>query len=275
MVPWQWIEWGLYGFAALVLLAYLGLPLMIRSMVVMRIDREQLLDVTLDELPDAEAAWVVEVETDLATQGFISLGGGILQQIATNTDSVFFIFAHLDQRTLAMATFIDSKIVTPDRQKIDRKRYVEFSTRLVDGRELNTSDHDSPDPPDHLPEKITRRYPHLHDRATLWQLHLAALDHEMPNASLKPIPLDRSWEDLLIEMLTQDMDRKCERGAWARVGSMYRMTLRGAYPNTWAELPPFKNWRRRRLVKQAAGWREKYLGPADFSPPQTAPNRPA
>ena len=131
---------------------------------------------------------------------------------------------------------------------------------MTDGNELNTSNHGEPDGPDALPEKVSRRFPGEFDLAALHRLHEAGLKQEFGRSPRKALPLGVPWEEVFMHDLTDEMDRKCERGDWQRDGTSYRLSWRGAYRCTWAELPPMKGRRHRRFRAQAEHYRAAYAG---------------
>lgn len=257
-MPYGIVGWVVAGVVGLLVLVYVGLPLLIRANMVFRIDPANLSEITREDLPEDAAEWTQNTEEELAEVGFLPVGGYVLRGMVPDVDSVFFLYACPERRTLAMDAFIQTKANPDAGTPVNTKRYVEFSTKLADGRELNTSNHSEPDPPDALPENVSRRYPGENDLSRLHRLHEACLKHEFADSKRQPLPADRPWEEVFLEDLIDEMDRKCDRGFWQRDGAAYRLSLVGAMRCTWAELPPFKGPRHRRLFDQAERWRAEY-----------------
>ena len=55
-------------------------------------------------------------------------------------------------------------------------------------------------------------------------------------------------EAILIHEMERELRRKAERGLWREpISSVFKLSLRGAYLMTWAQLPPMKQIRESRI----------------------------
>ncbi len=254
---WLWIMLGVV--VGLVGLAYLLLPLLIKAQMVFRLDRGPV-DVDPATLAAEDAMHFGRVGQSLATRGYAPVGVYRLEEMVPRTRMTFALFRHPTAHTEAMATAMRSD--PPEGAEPQPPKYgVELSSELRDGREINTNNLTDSVSADQNPEKSTWVFPEESDAAALLELHDAICAELAGGTSFEKARADQPVDAWLVAQLRKEMDRKVERGYWtAEQGpteTVYRMTLKGAYVNTWGELPPFKGWRRTRMLRRAEKMRER------------------
>ncbi len=248
----MWITWTVAGGAALILgliaLVYGALPLLIKAQMKMRLDGT-MQPVDPVSLPVETAGYFDRLAAALAPEGYAPAGYLLLDEMTPSVRMTLVLLVHPTRHAGVMGTVIQP--LAPHGDPPPPKRTIECSSELQDGREINTGNSLDAVTPDLNPQKTAWVYPDDDDPRVLLRIHDAVCEELRRGTPYKPIPRDRSVQDFLLTQLRRDLDDKCERGYWTRIDDGYGLTLKGAYANTWAQLPPFKGRWQRRVRKRS------------------------
>ena len=251
----SWLGYGLAGIAGLVVLFYLGFPLVLKNMMSLNLDAPAE-DIDSTELPDHIADYFERVGRSLESVGFFDIGTFRLDGMIPNIYTSFRLMAHGEHHTLAMVTWIQTFVNSEPQPD---QTYLEFATELTDGRNLNTNDGKDLPSADQSPEKVLYVFPGIDDPALMWAIHRGMVDEESGGKPTRPFPMDLPPAELFRQEFRKELEEKVRRGYWAQGEheGLYRPTSKGAYLMAWAELPPFKPWRMRRALRQASALRKR------------------
>ncbi|MEX0775695.1 MAG: hypothetical protein WD042_08260 [Phycisphaeraceae bacterium] len=224
----------------LVVAAYLLLPVKILSTISMKADvRPRLL--SLEELDEDAGGYFRETAAALAGEGFAEVGYFSHPDLVPKAAAVGLLLTHMDQSTAAVVAVIDSSG--------RRQRHLEFACKLTDGISVHTNNGISLPTVGDNPGKVLFWCPGQADPRALWRAHQALLQNRARGCALRPLPMQQDAATFLEAEITREMQKKTARGWWRRdeAGGKYRLTLKGAYLMTWAEMPPVRQIRRARL----------------------------
>lgn len=127
-----------------------------------------------------------------------------------------------------------------------QEQYVEFSSELRDGTEINTNNTQQEPPFAKVPVKVNYLFMGMEDLDLLYTIHKTAI--QMHGGKRKPIPHD------IVEEVRQGMinefEQQIETGYLREGVGVFRPTVKGACMMTWKQLWPIKHIRRARRRSQ-------------------------
>ncbi|MCE9582371.1 MAG: hypothetical protein K8T20_07750 [Planctomycetes bacterium] len=189
-----------------------------------------------------------EVGPILSDLGFGEVQRWAMQGFVSNIVTDVCTMADRRRRVLAIASVTHVR-----RQGAFRihARTVEFASRTEDGRAIVTTNSTLPYMFKEMGPRRLFQFPALSDLALLLRAHEALAARHLGDAPLIQPPEVKAFPHRLHETIRQSLDWQESEG-WIRKtkSGNYRLTLKGAFIQTWAALPPFKNiLRKRRLAE--------------------------
>lgn len=195
-------------------------------------------------LPSPADADFDELGPRLADLGFSETRRWTLAGYTPRVTAELCTMADRRRRALAITTVLFSTAKGAPRV---HSRALEFVSRTPDGRVLNSTG--APLPillTDMGPRRIVQ-FPGLSDPAALLAAHERLLARDLPGSALEDPPPPDAIPDRLREAIAAMHDWHEKRGMLRRgAGGVVRLTLKGAFLQTWAALPPVKGLLRRR-----------------------------
>ena len=240
--------------AAAVLLFPFWAPLLVKAKMKMRL--EGVLRESEDEdLSADDRAFFVALEDALADAGYVAVGSFALEGMVPMVRMHFIMLLNPESPAMAMGSV--TRTIQAQGKPQPAKQAIEFASELDDGQNLNTNNNLDSVSPDNNPDKQTWVFPEEKNPLTLLKLHEAITREFAAGTPFRPVPMQDSPARFLLDEIRREMDKKTQRGFWSKTADGYTMTLKGAYLNTWGELPPFKHFRRDVIRKRSNAMRAK------------------
>ncbi|MEM9251559.1 MAG: hypothetical protein AAGB29_04335 [Planctomycetota bacterium] len=246
MPDWVYTSLGIVGL--LIVLAYLGLPFVVWQS--FKFDVNQLTEIDPDE--DFDDLWADDssslsgMRRSLSALGFSEVAR-CTGALVSNVDTVFSMMVSPCGNHLAFVS-----IVVPKANTMGAMRYVDFSSEFLDGREINTQNTSVSPSAQRDPDDSLIWLPEVQDVPLLWQVHLAHVARQERGTKSRAIPLDRDPIEFMKDEMSREFTKKSARGIYKEVEpGVYCLTLKGAFSESWGELPPFKQLRRRRFHRRS------------------------
>ncbi|MBX2850727.1 MAG: hypothetical protein KTR15_03155 [Phycisphaeraceae bacterium] len=223
---------------------YLLMPLVVYSNAELHI-ASGVHEMQLFEAEASDRAYMERVSLAMQPIGFLPVG--YINTRGMNKDAlmVMRLFVNPKTHTLAIANSVHVLNASADGEV---KRYVEFSADFDDGTQFNTSRMIDGATADNGSSKKTLILKNLDNPAELYRYHEFWMAEQALNGTRTPIRMDQTPQAILIHEMERELRRKTGRGLWREPSpSVFKLSLRGAYLMTWAQLPPVKQIREARV----------------------------
>ncbi|MEM6506357.1 MAG: hypothetical protein AAF711_13025 [Planctomycetota bacterium] len=198
-------------------------------------------EMQLFEIDGQDRGYMERMTRGMEPIGFLPVGDIHTKGMNKDALMVMRLFVNPKTHTLAIANSVHVLTASANGEV---KRYVEFSTDFDDGTQFNTSRMIDGATADNGATKKTLILKNLDDPARLYRYHEFWMAEQALNGTRTPIPVDKTPKAILIHEMERELRRKADRGLWREPSpSVFKLSLRGAYLMTWAQLPPVKQIR--------------------------------
>ena len=255
----------IYLLVGLAALAYLGLPLVIKSTLKINA-RPGMNPVTPTLLNDDVQEFFSAVGPKLTQLRFEQAAVFTVEQATPNVTSHVALWINRACGQAAAATVMISANGDKPNQV---KRYVEFLTRVQDGVSVTTNNSGDLGAFKKTNKSDTLSARHLHDVSHLYRLHIWREGQIGGMTAPRELPAPGTELAWFADMFEESIKRQLQTGYLEPMSgdpSIFVPSVQGAYMMTWAELPPMKGMRRSAEDKRAEGQiRQASMVP--FAPP--------
>ena len=255
----QYFHWFYLVILVLILLPYIGGPLLILSTFKFRFPtRIVFFDPDTIALPRDVAEFVEPAREKLIALGFRPEAYFCLPDVIANVKSISVLLVNTGTNEGAMVSCIYAETVGIS--TLIKTKYVEFITRFRDGVCVQTSNSPELGAFRHEPNDHTIQFWDLHDVAELYRRH-QRISERLSAAPRKLRIVDEFRNDveqyLQTAVLQEPLEYQVQVGLFRQVPDGYRPTLKGALVLTWQELWPWKYIRKQARLREARRWLEE------------------
>lgn len=256
----------LYLVVGIVLLAYVGMPLLIKTTLKINA-RPTMSPASPRDLEADVRAYLDACAPKLSVLRFEQAALFTAEQATPGVTSHVALWINRSAGQAAAATVMISR----GGDKRDRvKRYVEFLTRVQAGVSVTTNNSSELGAFKQTAASDTLSAQHVPDLSHLYRLHLWR-DRQIAGTSA-PRCLPAAGDELtwFANLFEESIKRQLDTGYLQFAGDgIYVPTTQGAYLMTWGELPPMKSLRRRSEDKRAEKQVEQAAAVPVTPPPAT------
>ena len=257
----------LYFVVGTAILAYLGLPLVIKSTLKINA-RPGLTPVTPSYLSDDVQEYLAACAPKLSALKFEQANVFTVEQATQGVTSHVALWVN---RAAGQAAAVTVMIASKGEKPNQVKRYVEFLTRVPDGVSVATNNSPDLGAFKKTAGSDTLSATRLQDLSHLYRLHLWREGQIAGMTAPRELPAPGAELKWFADLFEESIKRQVGTGYLQRVSgdaTLYVPSMQGAYLMTWAELPPMKSMRRGAEDKRAASQiRQAAKLPASAPPP--------
>ena len=242
----------IYIILGLAALAYLGLPLVIKSTLKINA-RPSLNPLRAELMPDPAQEYFAETRPKLRELGFEQAECFVMEPSVPNVKPHVTLW--INRRTGQAVTANVLIVNVPGDKPPQIKKYVEFLTRLDDGRTILTNNSADLGAFKKTASSDALSATRIHDIGQLYKLHLwreSALGAKSDTP--RSLPAGGTELEWFARGYEESIKRQIETGYLEVLDAecgLYGPSFQGAYMMTWAELPPMKSMRRSAEDKRA------------------------
>jgi hypothetical protein len=234
-----WILGGLAG--TLVLLAYLGVPILIRN-TSKQAAHPQLPPVDIQTIPVEAATFMRQAAEQLMVEGFTVVD--LLDNCGSVPNVKAYLVLMINRTAGDMALIGAFYGAAPDLDQPMKLQalFHEFSSYFTDGSEISTLNTEQLSVFKSRPEKRAVRLPVVRDPRTLYEAHRKVVQRDAAGRT-KKLPAEGREVEELIRGMQEDLEKQAKAGYLYldTAQDAYRPTWLGAYMMTWKLMWPL-NW---------------------------------
>jgi hypothetical protein len=238
----------IYLLVGIALLAYLGLPLLIKN--TLRINaRPVMAPASPKFLSDDVREYFDACAPKFEQLKFEQIATFTVDQATPNVTSHVALWMN---RTAGQAA-IANVMVSKNGDKPDQvKRYVEFLTRVQDGVSITTNNSAELGAFKKTAQADALSAQHVPDVTHLYRLHLWRAGQIAGLTAPRALPAAGNEMPWFADLFEESIKRQLDTGYLMFAGDgVYLPTIQGAYMMTWGQLPPMNSIRRSREDKRA------------------------
>lgn len=243
-MEWAEFRWIVYGLAGLVIVFYVGMPLLVLTQQKFEA-RPKMIRFDVDDFdwPAEIDQLFTEAVDDLAESGFEVVDGLFLPSAVQNVKTALILLVNRTEKDAAMVTAMYAQPVSSGSLKT---LYVEFSTQFDDGLVYDTNNSSQMSAFPQRADTELHQFVRVKDATTLYQIHQAILERDGRSRSQKVMRFDRDFGGdavaFLQNAMAEEFDDAADIGYLKRVegGNNFAPTLKGAFLMVWKELWPWK-----------------------------------
>jgi hypothetical protein len=253
----------IYLLVGIVLLAYLGLPLLIKS--TLRINARPVMSpATPKFLGDDVQEYFAAAAEKLQQLKFENAAIFTIEQATPNVTSHVALWPN---RTAGQAAAVNVMISRNGDKPNQVKRYVEFLTRVQHSVSITTNNSAELGAFKKTAYCDTLSAQHVPDVAHLYRLHLWREGQIAGLVAPRALPAAGNEMPWFADMFEESIKRQLDTGYLRFAGEgIYLPTMQGAYMMTWGQLPPMNALRRRREDRRAEA-QIRQASSIPFTPP--------
>lgn len=246
-----WI-WAIPGtILALGAFIYIAFPLVVWRM--FKINANSTVNVIdPDQLSPDQTLFFDEAIVALESVGFVERAWLEMPDMPEGFTTLLVLFDHPPTRTLAMILRLDAN--NPEMESLS-KQSVDFATEWTSGFEVDTGNSKSTAAVMPWRDKLIFMLPQARDVAELFEAHCYLTQKFGPTGEKRKPNIEPDPVAFIHQTMTEGFDRFLRHGVYRHdpTNDAYRLTLRGAYINTWRALWPISRIRhhliRNRMAK--------------------------
>jgi hypothetical protein len=253
----------IYLLIGIAVLAYLGLPLMIKS--TLRINaRPTMTPATPKFLGDDVAEFFAATAPKLEQLKFEQTAVFTIDQATPNVTSHVALWIN---RAAGQAAAVNVMISRNGERPNQVKQYCEFLTRVQDGRSVTTNNSKDLGAFKKTADSDSLSAQHVPDVAHLYRLHLWREGQIAGVSTPRVLPAPGTEMPWFADMFEESIKRQLDTGYLMFAGDgVYLPTMQGAYMMTWGQLPPM-NAIRRAVEDKRAEAQIRQASSIPFTPP--------